>query len=107
MTRARVKPIYLRLFEAFTHPPFAYSRNELIAILYPDPDLEPEFAYSCMVLGIMRLRRWFREEGLYLDVYAANEFYRVELRREPRLHRNRQFSFPFKQRGRPAHRAVP
>jgi DNA-binding response OmpR family regulator len=42
--------------------------NEMIELIYPDPDREPDWAYGALKVHIFRMRQAFREAGIETDL---------------------------------------
>lgn len=91
----RGSPTQWRVFNAMCANPGGLAMQELIPLVYSDPDSEPDYAVETLHLSIMKLNRSFvaRGELLYIRRCSPGR-YRLFISRRPQQRSGRQYLPP-------------
>ena len=66
-----------RLFNALASPPWAFTRTELIAAMWPQADGGPDDDVRSFEQALRRLRKAIKRSGLPLSVEKDNGYWRL------------------------------
>jgi hypothetical protein len=56
------------IFNALAEHPYGLRMQELIPIVYPDPDKEPEYAASAVSVAVYNANKWWKKQRSMLRI---------------------------------------